>query len=157
MKIISWWQVGIDTFALEAAKAIGVETWWYAPHQFRTESGKKPEYAELYWMIEIPWWWLLQRTKRNIDESDCTIIIKPNKKHSSPWTNFTIDYCKRNNKPHVILYADKNIDILAWLDKVLGLETYNFAWPRESSINNKARCKDIIEMAINYLLTHNKN
>lgn len=151
IKVITGWQTWIDQWALAIAKSLAIQTWWNAPHQFRTESWRATHLEWEYWVKELKNGWLLQRTKLNIKESDWTIVIKPTKKHESPWTDFTIEECKRQGKPFVVLYADANVNVLKWAEKLLWCKVINVAWPRESKISNSQRCKDIIEQVLNFL------
>ena len=148
-KCISGWQSGIDRRSLEIARELGITTGGYAPKRYRTEDWFAPELKD-FWLKE---WkdWYLSRTKKNIEESDWTLIIKPNKKHQSSWTDFTIEYCKEIWKPYVILYADANTEITKGLNKLYKCNIVNIAWPRESKITNWARCKDLITIAIKEL------
>lgn len=73
MKIISGGQVGADIAALRAAKECGYETGGWMPKGFKTRSGDKPEYAEMFGMVETHDGGYPVRTRMNIATSDVTI------------------------------------------------------------------------------------
>lgn len=154
--LITGWQSGIDTRSLEIAKELWVTTWWVAPKWYATETWKNHKLKE-YWLTEWDWWYS-RRTRENIRNSDFTIIIfakEPTPKelaseeYRRSWTAYTIRICEETNKPYAILYADR--DSFDFWKIITGLETYNFAWPRESKIRNKVQCKHLITLVIKHL------
>lgn len=92
-KVISGGQNGADVGGLLAAKKLGIETGGTAPPGFKTSTGKKPQLAKLFGMVEgepdpavFP-----KRTMKNVDDADATIayMYKP-----SPGTGKTIGYAQ---------------------------------------------------------------
>jgi hypothetical protein len=73
MKIISGGQIGADIAALQSAKEVGYETGGWMPKGFLTKNGPKPEYAEMYGMIETADGGYPVRTRLNVGNSDVTI------------------------------------------------------------------------------------
>jgi len=144
MKIISWWQTWVDQRALQIAKEFWIETWGYAPKNFSTEKWQNSVLKE-YWLVDS-WLWYSWRTKLNINKSDVTIIVYPNKKFTSPGTEFTKMYCVDNWKKYYVL-DDLTIPKIKWY------EIYNFVWPRESKLTEKEKdtCKKILKKVISLL------
>lgn len=52
LKIISGGQTGVDQAALRAAETVGIDTGGTAPLGWLTENGPRPDFAELYGMVE---------------------------------------------------------------------------------------------------------
>lgn len=74
-KILSGGQTGVDVAALRAAKARGIPTGGTMPKGWRTLDGPRPEYRELYGMVECAISGYPPRTKQNVKESDITVRI----------------------------------------------------------------------------------
>lgn len=80
MKIISGGQNGVDQAALYAAQRCGLETGGFMPEGFMTLDGPRPNFADRFKMRE---WKSIgsldqqyaQRTFKNIERSDATIVI----------------------------------------------------------------------------------
>lgn len=98
-KVISGGQTGADQGALEAANRLGIATGGWAPPGFWTSKGKQPNLSQKYGLEEIegdatlyppPRYWFVQRSKMNVDASDCTIAFRDS---PSPGTDCTIGYC----------------------------------------------------------------
>lgn len=104
--MISGGQTGADRAALEAAKALGIQTGGFAPPGFLTSHGKDPSLAA-YGLKEVQhkgtdsWRCAspitgsiaaayVTRTKMNVDLSDATIAFRL---HPSVGTDKTIQYC----------------------------------------------------------------
>jgi len=72
-RIISGGQTGADQAALRAARAAGISTGGWMPKGFRTEDGPRPEFAELYGMVEMGTIDYRPRTEQNIRDSQATL------------------------------------------------------------------------------------
>ena len=72
MKIVSGGQTGVDRAALDAALERGVEAGGWCPEGRVAEDGVIPEQ---YPVKELPKAGYLQRTKRNVIDSDGTAIF----------------------------------------------------------------------------------
>jgi len=77
IKIISGGQTGVDQAALRAAKALGIETGGTMPLGWLTEDGPRPEFAELYGMVESHSPHYVVRTEANAASADMTIWHGP--------------------------------------------------------------------------------
>ena len=97
MKIISGGQAGVDVGALKAAQAAGLKTGGWMPRGWLTEDGPRPEYAELYGMLECPIGGYPARTEMNIENADATLILAGDV--LSPGTKLTAQICQKLGKP----------------------------------------------------------
>ncbi len=97
-KIISGGQTGADLAALEAAAFLNIATGGWTPTGFSKESKKNEELCELYGLKDLPpseramgnAARLVARSRRNVDDSDATLVFQT---HSSPGTDGTVSYC----------------------------------------------------------------
>lgn len=132
-KVISGGQTGVDQAALKAARDVGLTTGGYAPKNFKTEVGYSPWLAEAYGMVECSSEDYMQRTRRNVNKSDATLILCMDQ--DSPGTKATILHCKNVKMPYYIIDLSLNVvdvyDVLGWL-KLHNVQTLNVAGNRES-------------------------
>lgn len=98
-KIISGGQTGADRGGLEAAETLGIETGGTVPIGFWTTEGKCPDLGVRFKLKELSVErgaklsisdMYIERSKKNVDESDATIAFRL---HSSVGTDKTIGYC----------------------------------------------------------------
>ena len=75
LRIISGGQTGVDIAALRAAKAAGLPTGGWMPKGFPTAAGPRPDYAALYGMQETASDKYPERTRKNVEASDVTVVI----------------------------------------------------------------------------------
>lgn len=99
MKIISGGQTGVDETALQVAKVCGVPTGGFMPKGWRTEAGARPEFAELYGMIEHPEAGYPPRTKANVEIGHCTVWFGT---QTSAGFKCTENACMRFRRPMII-------------------------------------------------------
>jgi hypothetical protein len=114
-EIWSGWQSGADVGAIKAATKCGVKTGGYIPKGFKTEEGAKPEYKKLG-AIETSTTNYAERTKKNIQNSDCTFIFYEDIK--SPGTKLTFNMCERMQKPYLMINIKRPpepLSIVKWL------------------------------------------
>jgi hypothetical protein len=110
-KIISGGQTGADQAGLESAKMFGIPTGGFAPYRFMTTAGEAPFLGEKYGLIETTFGYK-DRTKLNIEESDCTIIIVSDM--YSPGTRLATKHLKELKKPYVLVCYNPKCDLLEW-------------------------------------------
>lgn len=96
-KIVSGGQTGVDQAALRAAKAAGLATGGWMPLGYRTLSGPRPEFAELYGMREHETRDYPPRTSANVRESDGTLRIAVD--FESAGERSTMSAIQRHKKP----------------------------------------------------------
>lgn len=110
-KIISGGQTGADQACLSAAKMFDIPTGGFAPYRFMTTAGEAPFLGEKYGLVETTFGYK-DRTKLNIEESDCTIIIVSDM--YSPGTRLAVRHLKELKKPYVLVCYNPKCDILEW-------------------------------------------
>jgi len=72
-KVISGGQIGADIAGLQAAKACDIQTGGWMPKGFKTLEGNRPDYKELYGLIETPSDDYPTRTALNVQSAGCTL------------------------------------------------------------------------------------
>lgn len=81
-KIISGGQTGSDQAGWRAANRLRIPTGGTMPRSFRTETGSRFEFAELYGAVANESFEWGPRTQKNVDDSDITIYIRRNNRDS---------------------------------------------------------------------------
>jgi len=102
VKIISGAQTGVDRAALDAALECHVEAGGWCPEGRQSEDGIIPE---KYPVIELPKSGYRQRTKRNVLDSDGTVVIYFG--YPAGGTEQTISFCIKERKPYVLINAEE--------------------------------------------------
>lgn len=74
-RVISGGQDGADQAVLRAAVVLGYQPGGMMPHGWKTESGTRPEFRELYQMTESRFSGYEHRTRFNVRVSDGTLIF----------------------------------------------------------------------------------
>lgn len=135
-KIISGGQTGVDIAALRAARSAGIATGGWCPRNWMTESGPQPELLKSLGLREHMSAKYPPRTRANVQESDCTLIIAEQLDDGS---KLTAEHCRAMNKPMLYLaraqigveHSEALKQALSWLqsepDKIV-----NVAGNRES-------------------------
>lgn len=134
-KIASGGQTGIDRGALDAALEAQFPCGGWCPEGRRAEDGVIPE---RYPVTELPGAGYRQRTKRNVMDSDGTLIIYFGE--LSGGTRETLRFCERLGKPALTVDgAQISIDTAAAaaIDFIAHhrISVLNVAGPRESTHN----------------------
>jgi hypothetical protein len=102
VKIISGGQTGVDRAALDAALEYGVEAGGWCPEGRKAEDGVVPA---RYPVQELRQAGPRQRTKKNVLDSDGTVIIYF--KYPVGGTQETILFCIKAKKPYLLLDASE--------------------------------------------------
>lgn len=100
MKIISGGQTGVDRAALDAALSLGIDCGGWCPEGRRDENGIIPEYFPVQ---ELPGAGYLERTVRNVQDADGTVIFHPGTIEGG--TLATAESCTEQNKPCLLIDA----------------------------------------------------
>ena len=137
-KIISGGQTGVDRGALDAALKYKFPCGGWCPKGRRSEDGIIPAHYPLSEMLTTSY---LDRTRRNVEDSDATLIIT----YGFPigGTKETINWASKLSKPCMIVDLEKEVSvskICIWI-KISKIKVLNVAGPRESKcpgIGNKA-------------------
>lgn len=132
IRIISGGQTGADRAALDFALYYGISCGGYCPRDRKAEDGPIPE---LYQLKELNSANYSDRTKKNIEASDGTLIFKAQPKLDRG-SHLTLEYCKKIRKPWFIYHLSRNPDqsnyeLYNWI-KDQGIITLNIAGNRES-------------------------
>ncbi|MBN2773930.1 MAG: putative molybdenum carrier protein, partial [Prolixibacteraceae bacterium] len=136
-KIISGGQTGVDRGALDAALETGFFCGGWCPAGRMAEDGSLDK---KYPLTEIPEGTYSDRTKKNVEFSDGTIIITNNVLTGG--TKLTYDYAILKNKPVFLLKISQNDNRLQ--DKIFQINNWinknqicilNIAGPRKSEWN----------------------
>ena len=131
-KVVSGGQTGVDRAALDAAIEAGVGCGGWCPSGRRAEDGKIPEH---YPLKQTPGSNYLERTRRNVEESNGTLIVAPSQPVGG--TRATLSHARRIGKPVMVVdpsdpIGEAQLDgILEWL-VAHRIRVLNVAGPRES-------------------------
>ena len=134
LKIISGGQTGVDRAALDAALELGYPCGGWCPEGREAEDGTIPLH---YPVQELEGSRYSQRTKRNITDSDATLIIYRDAPVGG--TALTAKFCIKLQKPHLLLditttSQDKALSRLKrFLDEFSPITKLNVAGPRFST------------------------
>ncbi|MEM8631657.1 MAG: putative molybdenum carrier protein [Pseudomonadota bacterium] len=139
VKIISGGQTGVDTAALDFALEAGIEHGGWVPKGRTNEAGTIPSRYGI--LAETPTADVRDRTQRNIDASDATLVFVDGR--DSPGTQYTVDRAKAVGKPVLVVdvsggEAAARRRISDWLGSV-EVQTLNIAGPRASEAPDLAR------------------
>ncbi|WP_444897786.1 YpsA SLOG family protein [Microbulbifer sp. SSSA005] len=132
-KIISGGQTGADTGGLLAGQRLGIATGGTAPQGYWTEIGDRPDFLKGLGLVENTSPDLEERTRKNIRNSDATVIFTTNP--SSDGTLFTIEFCQASGKPHLVVNPTDADRVQLVRDFILKNrpQTLNVAGNRESN------------------------
>lgn len=97
-KVISGMQTGADQAGLVVARNFGIETGGTAPKGYRTETGPLPAFARDHGVGEYPSEDYIQRTLKNVRDSDATVLFG---RTMSSGSLQTIKFCKSNGRPFI--------------------------------------------------------
>ena len=128
-KIISGGQTGADIAALDSAIKRGIPHGGWIPKGRKTEAGALPKKYKLKETLSPEY---RQRTKKNVKNSDATLILTD--RSLSGGTKLTYDLAKKLNKPVWVCFLGKNESVkkvIKWLDDN-DIEVLNIAGPRAS-------------------------
>lgn len=132
-KIVSGGQTGVDRGALDAALNAGFPCGGWCPEGRKAEGGVIPE---RYPVQELPGAGYSKRTRRNVEDSDGTLILYFGE--ISGGTSFTLQVCNRFKKP--VMSIDGAItspqDAAAKVEEFVRdkrIATLNVAGPRAGS------------------------
>ncbi len=126
-KIISGGQTGVDRAVLDACLKYSFPCGGWCPHGRKAEDGKIPSNYPLHEMKESEY---AARTRKNVSESDGTLILAPEKLQGG--TFLTKQFSIEESKPVRIIRPDTNPGrLLTWL-AINNITILNIAGPRQS-------------------------
>lgn len=148
LKIISGGQTGVDQGALAAALECGATCGGWCPAGRLSEDGVIPA---IYPVQELPGPDYIERTLRNVQDSDGTAIIFSGELEGG--TRLTRTFCRDESKPHVLIDVSTMSEadaIEALLDFITGhrVETLNVAGPRASKWPEAHECAQALLTAL---------
>jgi hypothetical protein len=132
-RIVSGGQTGVDRGALDAALALGFPCGGWCPRGRRAEDGRIPD---VYPLTENESSRYIRRTRRNVDESDGTLIVT--RGMPTGGTAATAAHATRAGRPCFVADLDRAPgtaaapEIRAWI-AANGIEVLNVAGPRASA------------------------
>ena len=100
-RIVSGGQTGADRAALDAALSLDIPCGGWCPADCRAEDGVIPS---RYPLTPLPGGGYRQRTRRNVQDSDGTLIVSFGPPTGG--TRATADDCRRFDKPCLVVDAD---------------------------------------------------
>jgi hypothetical protein len=128
--ILSGGQTGVDRAALDFAIACGYGHGGFCPAGRRAEDGRIPDHYDL---IELGSAGYRQRTRRNVEESDGTLVLVMSE--CTGGSRATVRFAEMLSKPRLVvdLAADDALEqsVLDWMAKH-DIQRLNVAGPRES-------------------------
>ena len=130
--IVSGGQTGADRGALDFAIRSGYTHGGWAPQGRAAEDGTIPLKYQLAELVEGSY---RQRTRKNVEDSDGTLIVNAGELDGGTLT--TLGFARQLGKPHFIIQVDAGVmtavtaSVLAWL-RENAIQTLNVAGPRES-------------------------
>lgn len=141
-KVVSGGQAGVDLAGLLAAKKAGIETGGWMPKDWLTEDGPKPEYADLFGMVEHQSSYK-GRTWANVRDSDGTIRFARN--FRSAGEICTLNAIRNYKKPWIdvdLRFSDSVTpeEVVEWI-KENKIEILNVAGNRETTA--PGICKEV--------------
>jgi len=130
-RIVSGGQAGADRAALDWAIAAGIPHGGWVPLGRKAEDGRIPD---CYQMQELPNVDYRQRTRRNVLDSDGTLIV--NLGQLDGGSLLTHRFSGVHGKPCLVIQADEKmlesvVNIISWMS-TNRISTLNVARPRES-------------------------
>ena len=132
--ILSGGQTGVDRAALDVALKLKIHCTGWCPKGRLAEDGR---ISALYPLKETKSIKPEVRTEQNVIDADATLILT--KGHNlDKGSQYTIEMCKKHNKPILVLNLDDQSEVLSetfikWLSE-LQVKTLNIGGPRESNI-----------------------
>jgi hypothetical protein len=102
VKIVSGGQTGVDRAALDVALKDGIECGGWCPDHRLDEFGRIPEH---YPLQEVERGGFNERTRRNVRDSDATVIIYIDRLQGG--TDHTLWRCIKQRKPYLLIDAAK--------------------------------------------------
>jgi Circularly permutated YpsA SLOG family len=137
-KIISGGQTGADLGALLAARGLGIPSGGYAPKGWLTENGPREKHLQSFGLIECEEDGYPARTRRNIENSDGTLLVGP---HARGGSRLTYKVAKQLNEPLFLVACWKQAvvkpddprleEFRSWLERHQ-IQVLNVAGNRES-------------------------
>lgn len=136
VRVISGGQTGVDRAALDAARRLEIPYGGWCPAGGWAEDMPDPPGLLVDYPDLIPTQSVVPavRTRRNVHDSDATLILLPGGSFRSPGTTFTVVCARRFGRPFMVTRLDSPDGVIPWLDGLPEASTLNVAGPRESEV-----------------------
>ena len=135
IRIVSGGQTGVDRAALDAALETGADCGGWCPRERRAEDGPIPPRYPLRETESADY---AVRTRRNVRDSDATLIVVRGMGQVTAGTRLTAEEARRTGRPLLIVDLDvigapddAATEVARWITEN-GVATLNVAGPRES-------------------------
>jgi len=128
-RIVSGGQTGVDRAALDAAIALGIPHGGWCPRGRLAEDGPIPDCYDLTETDSAEYW---VRTKRNVVDSDATLILYRGRIGGG--TELTLRLARQHGRPCLLVDMDdppSSDKFHAWM-QTNQIDVLNVAGPRES-------------------------
>ena len=128
-KIVSGGQTGVDRAALDCAIALRIPHGGWCPAGRKAEDGRLDE---RYRLVELDSYEYVDRTRKNVEDSDGTLIL--NRGMLEGGTALTVTFAENSGRPVMIVDLDnppERQEIMQWLTSNK-IKRCNVAGPRES-------------------------
>ena len=129
LTVVSGGQTGVDRAALDSARAAGLEIGGWCPKGRRAEDGP---IAAIYPLRETASADYAERTRRNVEDSDATLILAPSAALADG-TRLTADFARAAGKALLVLVLPgaEAETARTWI-AARGIRCLNVAGPRAS-------------------------
>ncbi|MCB1771647.1 MAG: putative molybdenum carrier protein [Candidatus Competibacteraceae bacterium] len=129
LKIVSGGQTGVDRAALDVSLSLGLVVGGWCPKGRRAEDGRIPDRYPLTETAEMDY---ETRTRRNVEDSDGTLILNRGKLEGG--TALTADLARKIGKPCWIVALESGIEPATFRDGLTAhpITMLNVAGPRGS-------------------------
>lgn len=136
LTIISGGQTGVDRGALDGALVKGAPCCGWCPEGRLAEDGVL---AEKYPLTELPNSGYRARTRKNVEDSDATVIVYWDLIVLRGGTELTLATCIKKHRPYVLIDAselrpERSAEKLAQFVCKNAIQRLNFAGPRGSGV-----------------------
>ena len=147
-KIISGGQTGADRAGLDVGLALNIPVGGWCPQGRRAEDGPIPD---RYPLVETAERNYQTRTRRNVEDSDGTLILNLGKLDGG--TAFTVKFARKIDKPCLVVALEEGIEQVVFRDwlEANQIAVLNIAGPRESK---RPGVYDAAYRLLNVLLPH---
>ena len=151
IKIVSGGQTGVDRAVLDAALELKVSCGGWCPEGRKAEDGVIPE---KYPLMELPQSGYRQRTRKNVVDSDGTVIIYC--KYLTGGTQLTLKFCLSEKKPYLLIDAtelneNRAAERIHDFVQAYDIKKLNFAGPRASG---QSEAYDYTKQAVTGFITY---
>ena len=152
-KVISGGQNGADILFSRVAKTLGITTGGLMPKGFKTEEGNRPEYQTEFNMEEDTSADYRSRTKKNVENSDGTLILVKDANNITRGSQLTINFAKAANKPYLVITENTPANVIQEFIIDNNIQTLNGAGSRATYLGDTSKIEQVLTEAFSGLST----